>query len=138
MRKESEFTKKTRKAMWLFRSLDVACLLAPVVVYATVALFKQETLIAGRLALSASFVVVILLTILNAVAKLRLRSPVWILMLGLYVAVRDKMLPLIIILSVMSLLSDFFLHPMAKRFAVKLEASKTIDERMGENPREEI
>ena len=136
--KQSEFTKKTRRLYWTFRGLDLACMLAPIVIYAIVALFHNETLVSGRMALSASFVIVILLTILNAVAKLRLRCPVWIFMLGLYVAVKEKLLPLIIILAVMSILSDFILSPLANKYARKLEASKTIDERMGDSVREEI
>lgn len=136
--KQSEFTKKTRAKFWLFRILNWACLAAPVFIYAIVALFSGTTLIGGRIVISFTFVVVIMLSILNAVAKLKLRSPVWIMLIGVYVAMKEKLLPLVIIMAVTSILSDFVFAPLEKKYADKLAASRTIDERMGDNVREDI
>lgn len=129
---DSDFTKKIRRLYWLYRILDIACLAAPVFVYALIGLFSGQTLIGGRIALAFSFVIVIMMTVLNAVAKLRLRSPVWITILGLYIAMRDRLLPLVIILALTSALSDFVFHPLAKKYEARLSASRTIDSRMDE------
>ena len=138
MVKRSEHTKKLIRWLWAFRILDWICLMLPVIIYCFYALFSGDSLISGRITIAFSFVIVIIMVILNAVAKLKLRCPVWFLLIGLYIAVRDKLLPLIIILAITSALDDFVLSPLKKKYEEKVRASETIDERMGDNVREEI
>ena len=132
MAARSNHTKKLVKVLWVVRAMHWMCLAAPVGFYFVYALFAGDTPLSGRLALSASLVVVLILTFLNAVAKLRLRSPLWIFMIGLYMAIRDKLLPLIIILAVTSVIDDFILCPLLKSYTIKVNASKDLDERLDE------
>lgn len=119
--------KKISRLKTTFSTLDAVSNLAPVATYTGIALFDKEAVLLGILALLACVVTVILMFIMNAIAKLKLRSPVWILILGLYLAIREKLLPLIIILAVFTALSDFVFHPMAKKYAAKLEEMKKED-----------
>ena len=116
--------KKISRLKWTFSTLDVSAQIAPVATYSAFALFDKEALVIGILALFACIVISILLFVLNIFAKLKLRSPVWILILGLYLAIREKLLPLIIVAAIASALSDFVLHPLAKNYAAKYEKMK--------------
>jgi len=119
--------KKISRLKTAFSTMDAVSSLAPVATYTGIALFDKEAVLLGILALLACVVTVVLMFIMNAIAKLKLRSPVWILILGLYLAIREKLLPLIIILAVSTALSDFVFHPMAKKYAAKLEEMKKED-----------
>ena len=64
--------------------------------------------------------------------------PVWILLIGLYVAIKEYLLPLVIILAVTSVLDDLVFSPLINHYSVRAKSSKLIDDRMGDNVREEI
>lgn len=127
--------KKISRLKTAFSTMDAVSSLAPVATYTGIALFDKEAVLLGILALLACVVTVVLMFIMNAIAKLKLRSPVWILILGLYLAIREKLLPLIIILAVSTALSDFVFHPMAKKYAAKLEEMKKEDSASEETAR---
>ena len=138
MAKWSAYTKKTARILWILRGLNVLLLFVPVIVYVIIALANGGVTVPGRISLVASVMVSIILTTFNVITKIRLRSPRWILLIGLYVAFRESLLPLIIMLAVTSALDDFFFMPMIAHFKAELETSRVIDKRMGDNVREEV
>ena len=138
MAKWSAYTKKTARILWILRGLNVLLLFVPVIVYVIIALANGGVTVPGRISLVASVMVSIILTTFNVITKIRLRSPRWILLIGLYVAFRESLLPLIIMLAATSALDDFFFTPMIAHFKAELETSRVIDKRMGDNVREEV
>ena len=134
----SNFTKRLRTKLWLCRILGWILLFTPVLVYVCIALFSDGVLVAGRVSVVASVLVASMLTAFNVIAQKRMRCPIWILVIGLYVAVRDWLLPLIIILAVTSVLDDLVFTPLISHYKARMEASKVIDDRMGDNVREEV
>lgn len=134
----SNYSKKTRRILWILRIANLVFLFLPVIVYVIIALANGGVTVPGRISIVASVMVSIILTTFNVIAKNHLRCPRWILLIGLYVAFRENLLPLIIMLAVTSALDDFFFTPMIKHYKAELEASRVIDKRMGDNVREDI
>lgn len=126
---QSEFTKVTRIKLWLTRILDWTFLFAPVFVYIGVAFFNDGVTTVAKASLATCIVIALVLTIINVVAQKRLRCPIWIILIGLYLAVKNWLLPLIVILAVTSIMDDLLFTPLIAHYKMKLEAHKAIDER---------
>lgn len=134
----SNYTKRLRRNLWILRVTDWVLLFVPLIVYVFIALFDGGVTAAGRVSVVASVMIAIILTAFNVISQKKLRCPLWIVLIGLYVAVKEWLLPLIILLAVTSVLDDLIFAPLIANVAQKLNASKVIDARMGENVREEI
>lgn len=131
----SKFTKECRFKLWLFRILDWICLALPVIVYIIIAL-SGGALVAQKVAVVATTMVAIILTVFNIVAQKRLRCPIWIILIGLYIAIQKYLMPLIIILAVTSVLDDLVFTPLISYYRTKLIANKAMDERLPDEPEE--
>lgn len=125
----SQFTKNCRNKLWLFRILDWICLAAPLIIYVIIALCNDGIRVGYKVAVVSTAMIAILLTIFNVIAQKKLRCPIWIILIGLYVAIRDYLLPLVIILAVTSILDDLVFTPLIHYYYTKTVASKTIDQR---------
>lgn len=125
----SKFTKECRFKLWLFRILDWICLALPVIVYIIIAL-SGGALVAQKVAVVATTMVAIILTVFNIIAQKRLRCPIWIILIGLYIAIQKYLMPLIIILAVTSVLDDLVFTPLISYYRTKLIANKAMDERL--------
>lgn len=125
----SEYTKVTRAKLWLFRILDWLVLFLPLAVYAIIAYMSDGVSSARKICLSACLVVALILTLFNVIAQKRLRCTIWIIIIGLYIAIEKWLLPLVIILAVVSVLDDLLFTPLVQHYKMKLEASKVYDER---------
>ena len=126
----SEFTKCCRRKLWFFRILDWVCLSLPLLVYLSMALADDGIKVGYKVAVVGTLVIAVILTIFNIIAQKRLRCPIWIILIGLFVAIRDHLLPLIIILSVVSVLDDLVFTPIIHYYYTKTVASKAIDQRL--------
>ena len=125
----SEFTKSCRRKLWLFRILDWLCLITPILIYVIIALSNDGIKVGYKVTLMSMLVIAIILCVVNVLAQKRLRCPIWIILIGLYVAMRDYLMPLIIILAVVSILDDLVFTPLIHYYYTKTVASKTIDQR---------
>ena len=131
----SKFTKECRFKLWLFRILDWICLALPVIVYIIIAL-SGGALVAQKVAVVATTMVAIILTVFNIIAQKRLRCPIWIVLIGLYIAIQKYLMPLIIILAVTSVLDDLVFTPLISYYRTKLIANKAMDERLPDEAEE--
>lgn len=125
----SEFTKSCRRKLWFFRLLDWICLAAPLIVYVIIALFNDGIKVTYKVAVISTLMIALVLTVFNIIAQKRLRCPIWIIIIGLYIAIRDYLMPLIIILACTSILDDLVFTPLIHYYYTKTVASKTIDQR---------
>lgn len=130
---ESNYTKVCRAKLWLYRSLDLIILFAPVIVYTIIALTKDGVTVPGRVAVVGSVCIALILSLFNIIAQKRLRCPIWIILIGLYVAIKEILLPLIIILAVVTVIDDLLLTPLITYYRTKLISNKTIDERLAQD-----
>ena len=126
----SAFTKSCRKKLWFFRILDWVCLSLPLIIYLIIALENDGIKVSQKVAVVGTLIVAIILTILNVIGQKRLRCPIWIILIGLFVAIRDQLLPLVIILAIVSVLDDLVFTPIISYYHTKTIASKTIDQRL--------
>lgn len=134
----SNYTKKAIKILWLLRACNLAFLFVPVMVYVIIALASGGVTVTGRVSVVGSVMVSIILTTFNVITKRNLRSPRWIILIGLFVAIREALLPLVIMLAVTSVLDDLVFTPLIDHYKHVVETSLVIDKRMGDNLREEI
>ena len=130
---ESNYTKVCRAKLWLYRSLDLIILFAPVIVYTIIALTKDGVTVPGRVAVVVSVCIALILSLFNIIAQKRLRCPIWIILIGLYVAIKEILLPLIIILAVVTVIDDLILTPLITYYRTKLITNKSIDERLAQD-----
>ena len=120
-------TKKYKNDYILCKTLSVLMTLIPLIVY-TIKGFSEGTT-SSKVTLGVCFTTALILTIINVVFKYHMRSTIWILMIGLYVAV-DNIVPLLIILAITTIIDEFILTPLAKRYRSKYSINKEIDKRM--------
>jgi hypothetical protein len=125
----SAFTKKCRKKLWLFRILSWLCLAAPLIVYVIFALANDGIKVGYKVTVISMLLIALILTVFNIIAQKRLRCPIWIILIGLYIAIRNYLMPLIIILAVTSVLDDLLFTPLIQYYYTKTVASKTMDQR---------
>ena len=126
----SKFTRECRFKLWFFRILDWICLFMPLIIYIGIALSSGEAIVAQKVAVVSTTMVALILSIFNILSQKRLRCPIWIILIGLFVAVRDYLMPLIIILAITSVLDDLVFTPLISYYKTKLVANKAIDERI--------
>lgn len=133
MSKNSDFTKVCRMKLWLYRILDWLILFAPLIIYVVIALVDGGVTTMGKVSVVGSVAIAAILALFNILAQKRLRCPIWIVLIGLFIAIRDYLLPLIIILAVVTVLDDLVLTPLITYYRSKLIANKSIDERLGQD-----
>ena len=135
MVKTSKFTKKTRTKYWVLKCLHLILLFVPLIVYVIIALGNGGITAPRKIAVVGTVMIALILTVFNFLAKRNLRSPIWLVLLGLYVAMKEYLIPLVIILACVSVLDDFVLSPMIANSKIALESSKMMDKRQAEeNP----
>ena len=125
----SNFTKQTRTKYWLFKIIHTILLYVPLMVYVIIALANGGITAPKKVALVGTVMVALILTVFNFIAKRNLRSPLWLILLGLFVAMKEMLIPLIIMLAVVSVIDDFILSPVIANTKVHLESSKMMDAR---------
>lgn len=128
----SNYTKVTRKKLWLFRILDFLCLAAPLITFYLIALCDGSVGTVQKFTCSGLVVIALILTLVNIIGAKRLTCTKWLVVLGLYVAIHEYMLPLMILMAITTALDDFLFQSIIQHYKMKLEASKVIDERITE------
>lgn len=134
--KQSKYTRKARFNLWFFRILDWVLLGLPLIIYVIIAL-SGGALVAQKVAVVSTVMVAIILTVFNVISQKRLRCPIWILLIGLYIAIKEYLLPLVIILAITSVLDDLVFTPLISYYRTKLIANKAMDERLPEEDEKE-
>ena len=124
----SKYTKHTRARLWTYRILDLLILLLPIIVYIGFAYADGTALTHEKVALTGCISIALILTLFNILTKRHLRSPIWILLIGLYCIV-DNLLPLVITLASATVADEFILTPLISHYRTKLVADKAIDRR---------
>ena len=125
----SNFTKKSRALLWTWRLIDWLCLFAPLIVYLIIGLVNDNVTTGGKVTLVAMLFIAIILTVINVVAQKHLRCPIWVLLIGIYVAMEKYLMPLVIILAITSILDDLVFTPIIHYYYTQTVASKTMDKR---------
>lgn len=127
--KKSKYTKRVELLLWTYRLLDWICLFSPILVYVVIAYAQSGIRAENKLVLTGTLVIAIILTLFNTIAQKKLRCPIWLVLIGIYVCIKEWLLPLIIILAITSVLDDFVFTPLIAKYSKRYEANVVIDER---------
>ena len=122
----STVTKSYKNKRNLFRALSILITVLPILVF-TVIGFVEGT-ITEKVSLGICLFLALLFVLINILFKHHIRSTIWILLIGIYVCVRN-ITPLLIIMAFSTAIDEFILDPLAKSYANKYSINKEIDKR---------
>ena len=123
-------TNKYKNIYRTFKLLSWAVTILPLVVYFVIAFSKAE--IVHKLAIGSIVTIVLILTVINVIGKLQLRSPLFLLLIGIYVGLGQILTPLVIT-SCGVVLDEFIFTPLYKKYKQLYIINKEIDKRNGTN-----
>lgn len=124
----SEQTKKYKKLSLTFLLLSIALLSVPLIVYVIIGFVNGD--IGEKMTLGCTVVIAAIMTGLNILMKWHIRSTIWVVVLGIYFAV-DNILPLLLMVASATIIDEFVLTPLHKKYKQKAVINKEIDARNG-------
>lgn len=101
-------TLKSRKRWMSFLSFLLT--VGPLIVFCLIGLCNGSVHVGNKLFLTMTVIVAIMLTIINLIKKYNLRSPIFLILLGLYV-ILDNCIPVLVTVSVGVIIDEFFISP---------------------------
>lgn len=123
---ETEVTKKYKKRSKWLRIISSSLTFIPLIIYSIIGFIQGP--VTHKVTLSLTLIVCIIFTIITTVFKHRIRSTIWILLLGIYMCMKN-ITPLLIIIAISTILDEFVIEPQAKKYKQKYIINNEIDER---------
>ena len=124
MSKESE---KAKKLYHIFRGLSIAVTMGPLLVYFILS-FARATVV-NKLVVGSTLALVLVLTLINLIGKYKLRSPLFLLLIGIYVGLGNILTPLYIT-TIGVVLDEFIFSPCAAKYKDLYTINHTMDKRL--------
>ena len=122
----SNITKSYRKKYWTCTILSWVLTFVPLLVFVIWGFIEGTP--HRKLALGGLMVIAAILVVLNVLMKLSLRCIPWILLIGIYICLKEITI-LLIVMAITTVLDELILEPLAKSFKNKLTINKEIDKR---------
>ena len=122
---------RTKRFATLYRLMalfSLVCTIGPITVFTVYAISNGEIGSKQKLTLGLCLLVCLLLVIINTIKKYNLRSPVYIMILGIHACIQNLTL-LFIIMAVTTALDEFVFTPLKREFRMKYTINKEIDAR---------
>ena len=119
-------TKEYRREKWLLLILSILCNLLPIAIYTIKAFIVAG--IGQKVTLGVCLTLSLLFVLINFITKHRIRSTLWILLIGIYICL-DHIQSLLIIMAITTIIDEFILEPAYKRVKNKYIINKEIDKR---------
>ena len=119
-------TKEYKREKWLLLILSILCNLLPIAIY-TIKAFVVAG-VGQKVTLGVCLTLSLLFVLINFITKHRIRSTLWILLIGIYVCL-DHIQSLLIIMAITTIIDEFILEPAYKRVKNKYIINKEIDKR---------
>ena len=126
--KKSPITKKYITLAWIFGMLSFMVLVFPVAYYMILGFIYGG--VTEKLILSITFVIALILLVINLVFKFHIRSTIWIIVLGIYFCIAS-ILPLLLMVAIGNIIDEFLLSPLHKMYHNKAIINREIDRRNG-------
>lgn len=123
----SQITKKYKALSTIFFLLSIMITIFPLGFYIIKA-FSEGTAM-EKLSLGCFATVALILVIVNLIFKLHLRSAIWLLVIGIYIAI-DFIMPLLIMVAIGTIVDEFVFSPLHKHFKNKASINAEIDKRL--------
>lgn len=119
-------TKKYKNKLNLFRSLSFSITVLPVILYAILGFYNGS--IGEKVSLGICTLLAIMFVIINIMFKHHIRSTLWIMLIGIYICI-DNIIPLLITMAISTVIDEFVLVPLIKKYKDKYIINKEIDAR---------
>lgn len=122
----SDVTKGYKTKYKSLSLLSFVLTIGPLIAFTILAFINGE--VHEKLVLGCTVVIALILLIVNVVMKYHIRSTLWILVLGIYTCL-DNILPLLLTVAIATILDEFILHPLAKKYKNLFTINNEIDKR---------
>lgn len=122
----SPITKKYKRNYWLTTVISWVITLVPLLVFVIWGFIEGTP--HRKLALGGLIVVAAVMVVINIIMKLSLRSIPWIVLIGIYICLKEITI-LLIIMAITTVVDEVVLTPLSKKFKQKLTINKEIDKR---------
>ena len=119
-------TETYRKKYIICRALSILLTLLPILVYAILGFINGST--GNKIALGMCLLLALIFVLINVIFKHRIRTTIWIIMVGIYVCV-NNIIPLLLLMAFSTALDEFILEPLYKSYKEKYKVNKEIDKR---------
>lgn len=121
-------TRKMIRISNLFFWLSALAQTFPLLFYGIKAIVDGDVTTEQKVTVSLCFAAAAIFAIVNAVRKANLRSPLYIVMIGIYFAL-DDLLPLVFMMAAGCILDELVFTPLHKRYKELVRINKEIDRR---------
>lgn len=121
-------TKKYKTLYIIFTALSILATVLPLSIY-IIKGYAEADVVSEKVCLTCTILLTLILTIMNIIFKYKLRSIIWILLLGIYVCI-ENILALIILIAILSILDEFIFTPLKNSFKNKYVINKEMDKRL--------
>lgn len=122
----SDVTKAYRKKYWACTILSWVLTFVPLIVFVIWGFVEGTP--HRKLALGGLMVVAAILVVLNVLMKLSLRCIPWVVLIGIYICLKEITV-LLVIMALTTVVDELVLEPLAKMYKNKVTINKEIDKR---------
>ena len=120
---------KDYKTKWMIcRFLSILMTIGPLAYFFVKAYIDGEVGVTQKMTLGICTVVCAILIIINITVKKSLRSPIYIIIIGIYVCL-DNLMLLFIVMAATTIIDEFIFSPLASKFKNQYTINKEIDKR---------
>lgn len=127
----SEQTQKYAVLQLLFWTLSFLCVVVPLAAPILASYFNNEIVVSEKLVLTFTVITSLALTAINLISKMNLRSPFFILLIGLYyVLTTEGLISTLITITVCTILDELIFTPLYKHFKNKKTINAEMDKRL--------
>lgn len=122
-------TKRYKNLTILTFWLSVLLTICPILIYVARAFISSEVQSVNKYTLGIMCSVALIVTIINIVAKLRLRCIPWILLLGIYICLKE-ITSLLVIMAITTIIDEMIITPLHKSLKNRYIINKEMDKRL--------
>ena len=123
----SDITLKYKKKKNLYFWLSIALNIIPIVVYFIIGMANGD--VRQKVTLGLTFFIAVCLVVINILFKYSIRSTIWIILIGIYVAL-DNITTLLIIIALCTIVDEFIVTPLHNKYKEKYKINREMDERL--------
>ena len=125
----TQTTKKYKTTYWLLFAISLVLNFMPLFIYIIKGYASIEVTEGKKVVLTSTILISAMLCVYNVLAKKHLRSVIWILLIGVYYAIQ-KIEALLIIMAVCTILDEFIVEPLCKKYKFKWKTNEELDSRL--------
>lgn len=124
----SAVTKRYKRLSFIFGLLSLLCTVAPVTYFTVLGFMNGE--IRSKVTLGCTLILCLVLVSINIIKRENLRSPVYIMILGIYICL-DNLLSLFLIMAITTILDEMIFAPLHRTYKNRAIINREIDKRNG-------